>query len=71
MPERVEVLESGPGRFDVPCVPNYRAMLEGMADALGQDLDSMRIHRVSVPYPPFGHEFVNTFRLRPAPSPGG
>jgi hypothetical protein len=71
VPERVEVLESGPERFEVPCVPNYRAMLEGMADALGQDLDSMRIHRVSVPYPPFGHEFVNTFRLRPAPSPGG
>jgi hypothetical protein len=62
--ERIGVLDSGLGRFEVPAVPNYRRMLEKMARELGQDLDAMRVHRLSVAYPPFGHEFVSTFRLR-------
>lgn len=62
--ERIGVLDSGLGRFEVPAVPNYRRMLEKMAGELGQDLDAMRVHRLSVAYPPFGHEFVSTFRLR-------
>jgi hypothetical protein len=64
VPERIEVLDSGQGRFEVPAVPNYRRMLEKMAGELGQDLDAMRILRLSVAYPPFGYEFVSTFRLR-------
>jgi len=64
VPERIEVLDSGRGRFEVPAVPNYRRMLEKMAGELGQDLDAMRILRLSVAYPPFGYEFVSTFRLR-------
>lgn len=67
MPERTEVLASGTSRFEVPAVPNYRRMLEKMANELGQELDSMRVHRVSVAYPLFGHEFVSTFRLHSAP----
>lgn len=67
VPERVEVLESGADRFDVPEVPNYCRMLAKMADELGQDLDAMRVHRVRVAYPPFGYEFVSTFRLRSEP----
>ena len=67
VPEQVEVLASGPDRFEVPAVPNYRRMLEKMAAELGQDLDTMHVHRVSVAYPPFGYEFVSTFRLRSAP----
>lgn len=67
VPERVEVLESGADRFDVPDVPNYCRMLAKMADELGQDLDAMRVHRVRVAYPPFGYEFVSTFRLRSEP----
>ncbi|MFZ9882043.1 MAG: hypothetical protein ACO3QC_11645 [Phycisphaerales bacterium] len=62
--ERIEVLDSGPERFEVPAVPNYRRMLEKMAGELGQDLDAMRVLRLSVAYPPFGDEFVSTFRLR-------
>jgi hypothetical protein len=64
VPEQVEVLASGAKRFEVAAVPNYRRMLEKMARELGHDLDAMRVHRVSVAYPPFGHEFVSTFRLR-------
>lgn len=66
VPERVEVVPPGPGRFDVPSVPNYRRMLDRIARAAGQDLDAMRVHRLSVAYPPFGFEFVSTFRLRAA-----
>lgn len=64
VPEQVEVLASGAARFEVAAVPNYRRMLEMMAVELRHDLDAMRIHRVSVAYPPFGYEFVSTFRLR-------
>ena len=67
VPERTEVLASGASRFEVPAVPNYRRMLERMAGELGYDLDAMRVHRVSVAYPPFGYEFVSTFRLHSAP----
>lgn len=67
VPERIEVLASGAARFEVPGIPNYRRMLAKMADQLGYDLDAMRVHRVTVQYPPFGYEFVSTFRLRPAP----
>jgi hypothetical protein len=64
VPERIEVLESGADRFEIPAVPNYRRMLEKMASELGQNLDAMRMHRLRVAYPPFGYEFVSTFRLR-------
>ena len=64
VPERIEVLESGAERFEIPAVPNYRRMLEKMASELGQNLDAMRMHRLRVAYPPFGFEFVSTFRLR-------
>jgi hypothetical protein len=47
-------------------VPNYRQMLDRIARAAGQDLDAMRVHRLSVAHPPFGFEFVSTFRLRAA-----
>jgi hypothetical protein len=67
VPEQVEVLASGTQRFEVPSVPNYRRMLEKMARELGHGLDAMRVHRVSVAYPPFGYEFVSSFRLRSAP----
>lgn len=43
-----------------------RLELERIARAAGQDLDAMRVHRLSVAYPPFGFEFVSTFRLRAA-----
>jgi hypothetical protein len=66
VPERVEVVPPGPGRFEVPAVPNYRQMLDRIARAAGQDLDAMRVHRLSVAHPPFGFEFVSTFRLRAA-----
>ena len=67
VPETVEVLASGSERFEVRAVPNYRHILAKMAEELGYDLDAMCVHRVSVAYPPFGHEFVSTFRLRSAP----
>lgn len=67
VPERIEVVPRGSDRFDVPEVPNYRRMLERMAGSLGHDIDAMRLHRVRIPYPPFGYEFVSTFRLPEAP----
>jgi hypothetical protein len=67
VPERVEVVPRGPGRFDIEGVPNYRLMLQRMAESLGQDIDAMRLHRVRIAYPPFGYQFVSTFRLPPSP----
>lgn len=71
VPEQVEVLESGAERFEVAAVPNYRGMVAKMARELGYDLDAMRVHRVSVAYPPFGYEFVSAFRLKPDPGAEG
>jgi hypothetical protein len=68
VPERVELVPPGPGRFDVDEVPNYRRMLERMAGTLGHDLDALRLHRVRMAYPPFGYQFVSTFRLPDAPA---
>lgn len=65
--ERIEVLPPSPDRFDVPEVPNYAQMVERMAGLAGHDLDSLRLHRLHVDYPPFGFEFVSSFRLRRAP----
>ncbi len=67
VPERVEVLDATDSAFEVPAVPNYRRMVEIMAHHAECGLKSMRVHRVSIAYPPFGYEFVNTFRLRAKP----
>lgn len=71
VPERVEVLPPAPGRFDLPEVPNYRKILGRLAVPLGHDVDALRLHRVKVPYPLFGYEFVSTFRLPAAPGAAG
>ncbi len=67
VPERVEVMRAEASTFEVAAVPNYRRLVERMASDAGHDLTAMRVHRVSIAYPPFGYEFVSTFRLRSAP----
>jgi hypothetical protein len=63
VPERIEVFEPGTADFDLPEVPKYRQMLERMCTQLGTSLGALRVHRVRVPYPPFGYQFVSTFQL--------
>lgn len=74
VPERIERIDP-PGnaagrsrdRFELPDVPNYRQMLTRVAGLVGADIDAMRLLRVRIPYPPFGYQFVSTFRLPDAP----
>lgn len=67
LPERVEVFQPGEADLDLPEAPNYRQMVERMCAKLGTSSDQLRVHRVRVPYPPFGYQFVNTFQLPEAP----
>ena len=67
VPERVEVFAPGQADFELPEAPNYRQMVERMCGKLGTSADRMLVHRVRVPYPPFGYQFVNTFQLPEAP----
>jgi hypothetical protein len=68
VPERAECIEGGAERFDVAEIPHYRRMLERLVGERGLSLDTMRLQRVRIPYPMYGAQFVNTFRLPDAPS---
>ena len=67
LPERAECVAGGAERFEVAEIPHYRSMLGRLIAERGLSLDSMRLQRVRIPYPMFGAQFVNTFRLPEAP----
>jgi hypothetical protein len=61
VPERLEVLEKHPDRFDLPGVPNYDAMIARVCDQIGVRTGVLRVYRVRIVYPVPGFQHVLAF----------
>jgi len=59
--EEIEAMPVDLGRFEARGVPNYSAMLGRVFDEIGEDPGTYRAHRVRIPYPVLGFQYVMAF----------